>query len=34
MAITGTTKDEATRRVIAGEKQACIAGWGTKAQGR
>jgi hypothetical protein len=29
MPITGATEDAAARRVIAGEKQACIAGWGT-----
>ena len=27
-AITGATEDEAARSVIAGEKQACIGGWG------
>jgi hypothetical protein len=34
MAITGTTEDDAARRVIVVEKQASIAGWGTKARGR
>ena len=29
MTITGATEDKAACRVIAGEKQACIAGWGT-----
>jgi len=27
--LTGATEDTAARRVIEGEKQACIAGWGT-----
>jgi hypothetical protein len=29
MAITGWTENDAGRRLIAGEKQACIAGCGT-----
>jgi hypothetical protein len=32
--ITGTTEDAAARRVIAGEKQACIAGRGAGLRGR
>ena len=34
MVITGATEDAAARSAIAGEMQACVAGWRTEARGR